>query len=502
MGKGRIFLYLCLSFVGGIFIRSFFPIPREALWGIIVLGLACVMPIWREKRFIIFGFCILFAALGIYRYQQKAGEVSKIAYHNDRGEVVLKGIISRDPDVRSKIIQFTFETDSIIIDGARSPASGNVLVTSKRYPEYHYGDELEIKGELETPKNFSDFDYRAYLAKEGIYSVVSFPEITLLSHDEGNTIFAWIFEVKHALRDSITKNLSSPESEILSGILLGEQRKVSDDLLEKFNITGTRHIMAISGMNITIISEIVLSVLLFLGLWRTQAFISSLFFITIFILMIGAPASAVRAGVMAGVLLFAQNLGRPRNENRAVLYAALAMVFINPLLFRFDAGFQLSFLAILGIIYFSKYFEERLRFLPKVIGIRGVSAMTVAAQIMTLPLLLSTFGRVSLVSLPANILIVPLLPLVMVGGFIAALGGMFSEIIGKVLFLPLWLILHYIILVIEFFSRVPLASFSFEKVSWGLVPFYYVLLFWFWRRFIRKKLVQRSVLDQQEAPGK
>ena len=113
--------------------------------------------------------------------------------------------------------------------------------------------------------------------------------------------------------------------------------------------------------------------------------------------------------------------------------------------------------------------------------------MTIAAQIATLPVLIVTFGRISLVSLPANILIVPFLPLVMAGGFGAALAGILSDTIGRILFLPLWLILRYIVLVVEVFAKLPLASFNFLNIRWFWIFPYYLLLFWFWKRYARKK---------------
>ncbi len=492
MPKGKAFLYFCLSFVGGIFLSSFIQIPQEMLWGFFILGLILVISLFRDKRFVVLGVCMVLFVVGVYRHQQVIEKTSEISRYNDAGEVTLKGVVSREPDVRVKSTQLTIDIRQLTTDNRQQNTSGRILVTTQRYPEYEYGDELEIAGVLQSPtEDLEGFNYQSYLAKDGIYSVMFFPDVTYVRKNErGPTSFMYarIFEFKDRLRESIYRAIPPPQSEILGAILLGDKRKLSDDLKEKLNITGTRHITAISGMHIAIISAVLLQFFLWMGLWRHHAFYISIIVLALFILMVGAPPSAIRAGVMGGALLFTQNLGRPKSAPRAILYAALIMLFLNPLLLRFDVGFQLSFLAVMGIAVFSPWLLERLKFIPEILNMRGISAMTISAQFATLPILVVTFGRASLVSLFSNILIVPLLPFIMIGGFISGITGIFLEPLGRILSWPVWLVLKYITLVIDFFASVPLASVMIENIHWMWIVPYYLLLFWFYKKYVRNSV--------------
>lgn len=200
--------------------------------------------------------------------------------------------------------------------------------------------------------------------------------------------------------------------------------------------------------------------------------------------MIGAPASSVRAGIMAGIFLFAQKSGRISQGQRAVIFAAAFMLALNPLLLRFDIGFQLSFLAIMGIIYLQPIFLNWLKIIPdfKAFPLKTTMATTLSAQVFTLPILIYNFGYVSLVSLPANILIVPFLAPMTILIFIFGLSGMLFSFLGWIFSFPVWLALNYLTKIVDIFSKVPLNVLTIERLHWAwLVIFYLVLGFFIWR---------------------
>ncbi len=246
-------------------------------------------------------------------------------------------------------------------------------------------------------------------------------------------------------------------------MILGDQRRMSEALKDKLNITGLRHITAISGMHITIIALILMQFLLMLGFWPNKAFYITLTFLFLFILMVGLPASAVRAGLMAGVFLFAQKIGRASSSFRLLVLAAALMLVFNPLLLRRDVGFQLSFLAIAGIIFLAPRLQWRLKKIPeyKFVNLRSIISMTLSSQVFTLPILIFSFGRVSLVGIFANVLVVPLLPFILPAGFAAGLAGIIWQPAGWLFSLPVWLLLTYVVKIVEWFSFLPLASISF-----------------------------------------
>ena len=261
------------------------------------------------------------------------------------------------------------------------------------------------------------------------------------------------------------------------------------ELKNKLNITGVRHITAVSGMHVVILSGVLMSVLIGLGLWRQQAFYFTMIFIWLFIAMTGFQPSAIRAGIMGSLLLLAQQIGRQNIAFRSIVFAAAGMLAQNPLLLRLDVGFQLSFLAAAGIIYLGPYFRKWLKKIPKILNLREILTMTFSAQIFTLPILIYNFGYFSLVSPIANILIVPLLPLIMVLGFIFSSLGIVFPALGWLLSLPCSLFLMYLTSLINFFSEIPLSAIYFKLSPIWIVMFYCLLIFVFF------KLQQKSELD-------
>ena len=304
MTASKIFLYFCLSFIGGVFISSFFFVSQSVLLAVFISSILLVSVFWRYRKLVVVGFCLVFLALGIWRHQDvelniMSNELRK--FNDSERNITLVGTVVTEPDIREKSIKLTLgslivETEEI---GKKPlPVSGKVLVTTWRYPEYEYGNRLKITGQLENPPIFEEFNYKDYLKKEGIYSVMSWPEIELLTKETPSSIleqgYAKILQFKEKLRESICQNLSPPQSSILGAIILGDKRKITDDLKEKLNVAGVRHITAISGLHVAILTSILMTILISVGFWRQQAFWFSIILITLFIVMTGFQSSGGR----------------------------------------------------------------------------------------------------------------------------------------------------------------------------------------------------------------
>ena len=509
MTASKVLFYFCLSFISGIFLSSILEISQLTILGLLILGVFLISVFWKYKKPVTVGFCLLILVTGVWRYQQAELKIinDELRQFNDsEQDITLIGVVAREPDIREKSIKLTIEVEEISSEQDSQEIKGRVLVTIWRYPEYQYGDRLKITGKLETPKEFPDFNYKDYLSKDGIYSLIYFPKIELLENeiDGGPTsiIYGKVLEIKQKLRESIEQNLSPPQSSILGAMILGDKKQLSEDLKEKLNIAGVRHITAISGMHVAILTAILMTVLIGFGLWRRQAFYLTIILIFFFILMTGFQPSAIRAGIMGFLFLLGQHLGRLSVSSRAVVWAGALMLIQNPLLLRLDVGFQLSFLAIMGIIYlmpifqyyflkwFSvEWFQKRwwLSWFPiKFLG--GLLAMTLSAQIFTLPILIYNFGYMSSVAPISNILVVPLLPFIMGLGFIFGILGILWQPLGWLLSLPCWLLLTYLTKIINIFSKIPFAAPTF-KISWvWLIIFYLVLGYFTWRLNEKQKL--------------
>jgi competence protein ComEC len=416
---------------------------------------------------------------GVFFFSPKL--IEKIP-HQNFGEGIFIGTVIKEPEIKSNSTKLTVKTEK-----------GKILVSIGNYPQYFYGDVLKIQGTLQEPKVFDEFNYKNYLAKEGIYYLSYWPKIEILERNGGNSIFGAILKFKNKTTNAIEKIMPFPEVSLLEGIILGNKQIFSEDLKNSLNITGTSHIVAISGMNIVIISEIMMFLLIALGLWRKQAFWFALALIFLFILMVGAPASAVRAGIMGAILLYAQKIGRISNAARIMVFAAAIMLVFNPLLLRYDVGFQLSFLAVFGLIYIKPIFDELiLKRIKKeeLNGLLQIITTTLAAQIAVLPILIYNFGRISFISPITNILIVPLITFLTIIGLIFITGTMILGFLGKILLWPAYLGVAYVLRIIDWFSKIPWAAKEIQNIHWGFLVGYYALLIgaiWLFKR--SKKLV-------------
>ena len=491
MTASKIFLYFCLAFIGGIFLNSIIGISQIYMLGFLISGILLISVFWEHKKIVVVGFCILFLVFGAWRHQATEFRIdnNELRKFNDRDEAItLVGVVGTEPDIREKSVKLTIEVQSMAQKVGVSPSGyGKVLVTTWRYPEYQYGDKLEIEGKLEAPPVFEDFNYKDYLAKEGIYSVMYGSEIKLLERGKGNFLFTILFSFKNKLEESVNKVMSPPQSGILQALFFGNEQNISTEWKEKFNLTGTRHITAVSGMNITIISALVFNFLLALGFWRGRTFYFSIAIIFFYILMIGAPASGVRAGIMGSLFLIAQYFGRISIGARAIVIASVFMLVHNPLLLTLDVGFQLSFLAVLGLIYLLPHFLLWLKRVPDFLTIRYSLAATLAAQVFTLPILIYNFGRIPIISPIINILIVPILPFITILGFLFSLLGVIWLPLGQILSWPAWLLLTYEVKIIDWFSQIFFVSLSVENLHWiWLVISYLILGFIVWR--LQKKV--------------
>ncbi|MAF43160.1 MAG: hypothetical protein CMI54_03185 [Parcubacteria group bacterium] len=480
MKKSTVFLYLAISFVSGIFLSSIFFVSQLFILGFLILGIILISVFWNRKKSVVVGFCLLLLVAGVLRHQQveRGIQDNELRKYNDNEKVVtLVGTVVREPDIRNNNTKLTVKTEQ-----------GKVLVTINRYPQYQYGDQVRIIGKLMTPLEFEDFNYKDYLAKEGIYSVLYWPQIELLERgnyiSSTNIIYARILRFKDKLRESIYSSLSPPQSSILGAMILGDKRRMSDELKDKLNIAGVRHITAISGMHITILSLALMQIFLSLGFWRKHSFYLTLALLFLFIIMVGLPASGVRAGIFIFLFLFAQMAGRLKESSRAIVFAAALMLAVNPLLLLHDVGFQLSFLAVMGIIYLGPVIKKGLKIIPeeKFFGMRSIISMTLAAQIFTLPILVFNFGRISLIAPLTNALILPLLPYIFGLGFLFGIVGIVWSSLGQILSFPSWLLLTYLMKIVDLFSRLPFASLTIENVHWiWLIISFLVLGYIAWR---------------------
>lgn len=353
------------------------------------------------------------------------------------------------------------------------------LAKGSLYDELSYGDVLEVSAKLEIPENRDEkFDYRMYLAKNGVSYVADKIAIRETGERSGSLIFRKILEIKGFVKRRIARSLPVPESGLLEGLILGGSAALPKAVQEDFSRTGLTHIVAVSGYNVTIIAECLMATGILIGLWRQQAFWFAVAGIVLFIVLVGLPASAVRAGIMGTLLLWASKHGRLANAWNAILFAAVAMLVRNPLLLRYDAGFQLSFLATVGIIAVYPRLENRLaERLEKLGGLAKalfeILGLAFSAQVFVLPIILYGFGNLSIVSLLANLMVLPVVTPSMLWGFAAIVAKIVLPPLGTVMMWIEFLMLRYETWIIARLSELPFASIDgIVFPFWGLAIWY------------------------------
>ncbi len=462
-------VYVSIAWIAGIFAGS---IITASVWMLALplpaIAAAIFVPRYR-RLLILLAACLLVFPGGalIYHASQHTLNSTQAQFYNERGTVSLEGTVDDQPEVRGKSLEFKLAASSISTADNSSPIEGGVLVRLPFYHSYQYGDMLRLRGKLESPPQFDDFDYRGYLATKGIYSTMNYPSVNVIAVDKGWPPLAWVYSLRNSLSNSLLVCLPEPQSSLARAILLGLRGSLPADLLQSFYITGTTHLIAISGMNLTILLGMVLA----LGIWmfgrKNRAYFwISLSFIWLYTVLTGMPATMVRAAMMGSVFLIAELLGRQRNGLAALVLAAALMTAVEPRVL-WDVSFQLSFMSMLGLILIAppliEYASPQMRGRQNryVAGLKKMVvisfATTLAAIIATWPLTALSFHSFSMVSAPATFFAMPSFPGIIITSLLTSTAGLVWPPAGIFLGWIAWLFLSYFLLVVQVFSSIPVA---------------------------------------------
>jgi competence protein ComEC len=437
MGRLRT-VFLITGFIGGITLRSFVDFGWALALFFIFLGIVIffLCLITEDSRLIVLiAIFIIAVGLGIGRYEFKDLKNTELP----EGKIVLEGIISDEPDERENYTRLVLESDN-----------NKILLYAAHYPEFYYGDKIKVTGVLKKPQNINNsFDWISYLAKDDVYFEMLYPEIKFVSAGQGFWIKEKLFTLKENFINVLGRVIPEPNSAFMGGLTVGARKSIPKDLQDDFRKTGIIHIVVLSGYNITIVSDIIMRFFSFLP--RMFGVTLGVLGIILFSIMTGASATVVRASLMALLVILARATGRLYQISWALFVTGFLMVFQNPKILRFDSSFQLSFLATLSLIYLAPYFEKKFKFITQKFNLRGIISTTLATQIFVLPLILYKMGILSLVGLPVNLLILPLIPVTMFFGFMTYF---LSIPFGWISYL----LTQYELWIVQIFTSLPFAS--------------------------------------------
>jgi len=379
--------------------------------------------------------------------------------------VVLTGMVVREPDRRESITQLFVAVEE-----------DTILVSVDRFVAVQYGDMVTVSGTLTTPDSFTTdlgrvFNYSGYLRAKGVKYTVPFATVTVISGaSNGHPLLSALFTIKQKFVASVGQFVPEPEAGLAVGLLLGVKQALGEDLEAVFRETGIIHIVVLSGYNIMLIVVFVMYVLRSL-LPLLPRVLVGIAVISLFALMVGLSATVLRASLMAVLILVAEALSRQYVVLRSLVLALVVMVFINPLIAVYDIGFQLSFLATVGLIVGAPLIAQWCRFPSWLQPIGTFFYATVATQIAVLPLILYYMGEVSVVAVLVNLLVLPLVPVAMLFSALVAGLGVFLPVAAGVVATFAFIPLTYIIAVAKWFAALPFAAIAVPQF-----PFYYVIL--------------------------
>jgi competence protein ComEC len=355
-----------------------------------------------------------------------------------------------------------------------SMSGQRIYLLVARYPQFHYGDRVKIEGEI----RISSLESSLPTQKQRDIISLSSANVELVKNRENIIIFpqdsilAVIFFFRQSVINFFKANLPSISASLLLGIVFGIKESMPSEFMENLRITGVLHVIAASGMNVTLIAGFLSSFLL-VFLKRQFALLFSILGVAFYAVLAGLEPSIVRASIMGILVFLAQILGRQSSAGYVLFLTGFFMLFISPFLIE-DIGFQLSFLATLGILYIQPIFSGAFRL--KRIPLLGEAVdTTFSAQLATLPILLVNFGTLSLWSVLVNALVLWTVP------FLTIIGGIASLALNIVPFLARML-LYLILPLLLYFERVInlFAAFgglvSFESFNLYMAVGYYLFL--------------------------
>lgn len=498
---------ICTGFLIGIVVSAF-TVSATIIFFSITLSIILFLEARIFERDFVrtVGFIVSILFLGIFLGQLRVFIFNNSISHDlenfESQKVFVVGKIISEPIANGQTQKLIVDVFKIILeDSSTKNIKGRILVTTDLFPEYHYGDILNIKGQLKKPEKVDEgygkvFDYPTYLLKDKITHVISFAKITPTGENHGNILLKFLYGIKEKFVKGIQNVLPEPEAGLMAGIVLGTET-LPKNLSNDFRAAGLSHIVVLSGYNITVVSNAVLSTALYFSV--ALAPFLAIFSVLLFVLMSGAGASAIRAGIMAIVALLGKRFGKTYHAGRALFLAAFVMVLWNPMTLLYDPSFHLSFLATLAMIYFSPIIEKyisKFKFITEKFNLRDTLATTFAVNIFVLPYILYMSGKIQILSLPANMLVLPAVSATMFLGFFVGALGMFSKILGLIAGVPSYIILYYDIFIAQTISHLSFAQISIKNFPlWTMLLIYLISSYFMYKKYKKENSSSDKLLE-------
>ena len=473
------------AWVAGISLsRALDAVPPSAAFVILLASVIVWLVFRRRMAWWVLASLVAFSAGGFR--QSLVPTSSSLARFNGHSGTIT-GLVVSQPELRQDKIQFRLASETVFVNSELSSTSGSALIEANQGANVQFGDRIRATGRLAIPASWDTFSYADYLGRHGVFSLMQNAALDIVDSGNGDVLHSTQLRLRTRVQRGIAAAIPEPQAGLLTGILLGIEDGISPELGAAFSRVGASHVVAISGFNMVIVSGIVVRVLsgIFRGS-RAVVTLNAISVIAIYSLFVGASPGILRAALMSCLLVVGSQLNRRTFVPASLAFATLVLSLGDPNVLL-DIGFQLSFLAVLGLSLFADPLSVRFRrLLAMFLPARAVNVLhsllneplivSIAAQIATLPLIILYFGRLSLAALPVNLLIVPVQPAVLLLGMAAAIVYAFVPALGMLIFWVDLVFVSWTIAVVRAFATLGFAELIVNLDGRLIQSFYLVLI--------------------------
>lgn len=348
-----------------------------------------------------------------------------------------------------------------------------LYINIKHGREYDIGDNIIVDGFFEMPetsRNIGSFNYRRHLYSTGVYGTIKVINITQVKSNSNI-----ILEIRNGIRKILLELFPKKYAGILNGMLVGETNDISQKTIEAFNITGTSHLLAVSGANISLLITIT-SVIFSKIFGKKFSEYLIIIFIIFFIIISGSSPSVTRAGIMAILNIISNIILRKPSTINNIFLSAFFILIINPLSLS-NTGFILSYVATIGIIYLEKDVKSRIQKFIHIPLILETLSVTISAQIILFPILIYLFNKISIISILANLIIVPASSIITIFSIVTILFSCLKFPYISILVKSLFCLLKSITTITDILSKTRFSEIILPTPSIIVIIFFYAAIY-------------------------
>lgn len=488
---------LALLFISGVLAARYIPISPGVVYAFIVV-LSCVYLaftfLWKNLFAPALALNLIVIAIGFFLHtmQLEKIESERLLPHKEYEAIAFQGRIDAEPFEKGTYYQLVVTTSSVTLDDRERNITRRILLYAKTaadpelYNNLHVGSVIAVRGTLEpfpASRNPGEFDYGRYLELqevEGVARVTKKDGIRVLDSLESFTLTSFFASLRRTCSGVLERYSAPQQANFLKGVLLGDRGDIAPEMKQSFIDTGTIHILAVSGFNVGIIALICFSAFSLFRLPKVVIVVATAIVIIAHMFLTGATASVVRATIMASVLLIGALIERKTDIYNSLSVAALVILLWDPKQI-FDVGFQLSFAAVFSIVYFYPLLIQLIKKIPEqYVKIQWIDytlkllAVSLAAQLGTIPFTAYYFGRVSVVSLVANLIVVPVVGFNTILGFITIVVSFVSPWVAGCYAVLNNMLAAFLLSCVRIASKVPLAYVETANLTASFPFFYYI----------------------------